>query len=148
MGLRASLDHSIKNQFKYCLKFQKGPSKCFQKSKMSWHRNCILTSYDKIHFICIDSNLLWGSSERKGKTYTNPEPYSYVRRSNMKRCWNCFKIKPESEFYVRRYLGKVGFQTRCKACNSEVVAAWRERSIRREIQKKFDELHQKPMPRV
>lgn len=58
----------------------------------------------------------------------------------MKRCWNCFKQKPEMDFYIRNYKGVSGRQTRCKDCNSEVVRAWRKRSIERKIKQKFDSL--------
>lgn len=42
-----------------------------------------------------------------------------------KKCSNCFKIKPVSEFYTRRQSD--GFQSRCKSCNTEVCAGYRER---------------------
>lgn len=42
----------------------------------------------------------------------------------MKKCSNCFKLKPTQEFYTRRS----GYQqSRCKACNAEVVRGYRER---------------------
>lgn len=44
------------------------------------------------------------------------------------------------DFYIRNYKGVSGRQTRCKDCNSEVVRAWRKRSIERKIKQKFDSL--------
>jgi hypothetical protein len=44
----------------------------------------------------------------------------------LKKCSNCFKLKPVSEFYTRR-TGD-GRQSRCKECNREVVAGYRERA--------------------
>lgn len=43
----------------------------------------------------------------------------------VKKCSNCFKTKPVSEFY--RKLNH--YQSRCKACNAEVVAGYYERRI-------------------
>jgi hypothetical protein len=40
-----------------------------------------------------------------------------------KKCSNCFKVKPVTEFY--RKLND--YQSRCKACNSEVVCAYAKR---------------------
>jgi hypothetical protein len=47
----------------------------------------------------------------------------------MKRCPNCFQEKPESEFFPRRVGAKVRLQSRCRACNVEVVAGWRKRNV-------------------
>lgn len=41
----------------------------------------------------------------------------------MRRCSNCFKTKDESDFY--RKLD--GLQSRCKACNNEVVAGYKKK---------------------
>lgn len=38
-----------------------------------------------------------------------------------KKCGNCFKYKPLEMFYTR----KDTHQSRCKACNREVVLAWK-----------------------
>ncbi len=46
----------------------------------------------------------------------------------MRRCSNCFKKKPDSEFYPRRAYGPKGRQSRCKACNAEVVRGYWQRA--------------------
>ena len=45
---------------------------------------------------------------------------------NVKKCSNCFKFQPLSEFYrkLKRY------QARCIDCNNEVCAGYRERARR------------------
>lgn len=43
----------------------------------------------------------------------------------LKRCSNCFETKPVSEFYVCRT--KKNYQSRCKACNNEVVRGYYHR---------------------
>lgn len=45
----------------------------------------------------------------------------------MKKCSNCFQLKPLTEFYVKRWKGKEAHQSRCKACNAEVVRGYRRR---------------------
>jgi hypothetical protein len=41
----------------------------------------------------------------------------------MRRCSNCFKEKPLTEFYPKLR----GYQSRCKGCNAEVVYAYSAR---------------------
>ena len=50
-----------------------------------------------------------------------------------KKCSNCFKIKPVEEFYVSRTKGPNRYQSRCKACNSEVVQGSRYRRQQKEF---------------
>jgi len=45
---------------------------------------------------------------------------------NEKKCTNCFKLKSKSEFYTRK--SHDGYQSRCKACNTEVVKGYRTRA--------------------
>ena len=45
-----------------------------------------------------------------------------------KKCSNCFKIKPVSEFYTRRD----GHQSRCKDCNNEVCKGYQSEKKLRE----------------
>lgn len=40
-----------------------------------------------------------------------------------RKCRNCFKTKPITEFYRKR---PDGYQYRCKACNAEVVRGYKE----------------------
>lgn len=51
----------------------------------------------------------------------------------VKRCSNCFELKPLSDFY--RKLSH--FQARCKQCNNEVCAGYRER-VRYKSTKKYE----------
>ena len=45
-----------------------------------------------------------------------------------KKCSNCFKIKPVSAFYPKRYRsGYTTTQSRCKDCNAEVVRGYMRR---------------------
>lgn len=37
-----------------------------------------------------------------------------------KKCLNCFRFKPVTEFYAKLD----GYQSRCKACNAEVVRGY------------------------
>lgn len=55
--------------------------------------------------------------------------------SDKKKCSNCFQIKPLSEFYrkLKRY------QSRCKACNAEVVRGYMERKRREHVRKILSE---------
>lgn len=46
-----------------------------------------------------------------------------ARQLGNKRCSNCFRIKPLEQFH--RKLER--HQSRCKACNAEVVASWMAR---------------------
>jgi len=46
---------------------------------------------------------------------------------NEKKCSNCFKVKPVTEFYRKVYR----WQARCKACNAEVCRAYRHRRQKR-----------------
>jgi hypothetical protein len=50
----------------------------------------------------------------------------------MKKCSNCFQTKPLEDFYVKRdknaNKNKVYRQSRCKECNPEVCAGYRERA--------------------
>lgn len=47
---------------------------------------------------------------------------------DVKRCGNCFETKSVSEFYPKREIGrKLSYQSRCKACNAEVVRGWKDR---------------------
>lgn len=48
-----------------------------------------------------------------------------------KKCSNCFKIKPVTEFYRKRAYGPNGRQSRCKECNNEVVRGYHERARER-----------------
>lgn len=45
-----------------------------------------------------------------------------------KKCSNCFRIKPVDQFYSRhdKRTGRRDWQARCKRCNKEVAAGWRE----------------------
>lgn len=47
--------------------------------------------------------------------------------SETKKCINCYQVKPVTEFYLKSQneFGKKYWQTRCKACNSEVQAGYR-----------------------
>lgn len=46
----------------------------------------------------------------------------------MKKCSNCFQQKPLTEFYTKKEKsGKIGRQSRCKACNAEVVRGYKQR---------------------
>lgn len=54
----------------------------------------------------------------------------------MKKCSNCFETKPVTEFYVKHTKLKdgtirPGHQSRCKACNPEVVAGYHARARQR-----------------
>lgn len=51
-----------------------------------------------------------------------------------KKCSNCFEEKPLNEFYVKREKqGRYVYrQSRCKACNPEVVASYRKQRRERE----------------
>lgn len=53
----------------------------------------------------------------------------------MKKCSNCFQTKPLDDFYVKR---PSGHQSRCKACNTEVVAGYKARAH----QKLFDQIQE------
>ena len=56
-------------------------------------------------------------------------------KPKLRKCSNCFKEKPISEFYVKRwpsYRDGQGFQSRCKACNAEVVRGYHKRKRERE----------------
>lgn len=48
----------------------------------------------------------------------------------MKKCSNCFQLKPLTEFYVKR---PNGHQSRCKSCNAEVVAAYKKAKFQRDF---------------
>lgn len=52
-----------------------------------------------------------------------------------KKCSNCFQVKPVSEFY--RKLD--GYQSRCKACNAEVVAGYNDLAARMRASKRRQE---------
>lgn len=54
-----------------------------------------------------------------------------VVRPSKKKCGNCFKVKPISEFYKNRSKPDV-VQWRCKACNAEVCRAYEERKRERD----------------
>lgn len=54
----------------------------------------------------------------------------------MKKCSNCFQMKDETQFYPKRIRRKDGTflearQSRCKACNAEVVAGYFQRAKER-----------------
>lgn len=51
----------------------------------------------------------------------------------MKKCSNCFLLKPESDFYPKRYAGKTYLQSRCKGCGAEVCRAYKLRKSGREF---------------
>lgn len=50
----------------------------------------------------------------------------------MKKCSNCFQLKDLSEFYPKRHRYKDRIysthQSRCKSCNAEVCAGYKERA--------------------
>lgn len=50
----------------------------------------------------------------------------------VKKCSNCFKIKCVYEFYSRDQGD--GYQSRCKDCNTEVCAGYRERNSHGSLQ--------------
>ncbi len=56
-----------------------------------------------------------------------------------KKCSNCFQLKSTEDFYTRKYLSKKGTQifpqSRCKACNSEVVRGWKMRWLEKQRKK-------------
>ena len=51
--------------------------------------------------------------------------------TEIRKCSNCFKLKPAEDFYIKRERRKskvyVTRQARCKECNAEVARGWRER---------------------
>jgi hypothetical protein len=52
-----------------------------------------------------------------------------------RKCGNCFQVKPVTEFYPKRpFNSKPTYQSRCKACNSEVVKGWKMRKKQREME--------------
>lgn len=55
----------------------------------------------------------------------------------MKKCSNCFKAKPLAEFYRKRDR----HQSRCKACNAEVVYCWNNKNrpdrVEKYLEKKY-----------
>lgn len=52
-----------------------------------------------------------------------------ARQLGNKKCSNCFRIRPLERFYPKRdrKRGVDTWQARCKDCNAEVVAAWKDR---------------------
>lgn len=44
-----------------------------------------------------------------------------------KKCSNCFQLKHNDKFYVKRANNKITRQSRCKACNNEVVQGYKLR---------------------
>lgn len=53
------------------------------------------------------------------------------------KCWNCFKTKKLEEFYPNR-TKKQAYQTRCKACNAEVMRGYMQRKRERESRVEFE----------
>lgn len=60
-------------------------------------------------------------------------------RLSMKKCSNCFQVKSATEYYRK----KERLQSRCKACNAEVVAAYSKRAKQKKIQERWDTLLEK-----
>jgi hypothetical protein len=63
----------------------------------------------------------------------------------MKKCSNCFQSKPLSEFYVKRspgYRNGVGYQSRCKTCNAEVVRGYALRKRRHLIAERWQKIRE------
>lgn len=56
-------------------------------------------------------------------------------------CSNCFQTKPETEFYPKRWRGYVGRQSRCKACNAEVVRGYTLRKKERLRRERWDRIY-------
>lgn len=59
----------------------------------------------------------------------------------MKSCSNCFQIKPDDQFYTRRQGGRLGRQSRCKACNAEVVRSYKRMKDDRDRQARWDAIY-------
>ena len=55
----------------------------------------------------------------------------------MRKCSNCFQLKPDTEFYVKRWRSYVGRQSRCKTCNAEVVRGYCRRRRARLISERW-----------
>ena len=51
----------------------------------------------------------------------------------MKKCLNCFHLKPLEDFY-RKLDGR---QSRCKACNAEFVRGYNQRAKRKRIAERW-----------
>lgn len=49
----------------------------------------------------------------------------------MKKCSNCFQLKPLTDFYVKR--AQNSYQSRCKKCNPEVCKAYAKRRFQRDF---------------
>jgi hypothetical protein len=60
--------------------------------------------------------------------------------SKLKRCNNCFKEKPVTEFYPKPSAGPNAYQVRCKACNAQVCYAWVNRKKPRKLERYFEAL--------
>ena len=58
----------------------------------------------------------------------------------MKKCSNCFQLKPETAFYIKRWRAHVGRQSRCKACNAEVARTYSRRRRARLIAERWDRI--------
>lgn len=54
--------------------------------------------------------------------------------NQMRRCSNCFQIKPLRDFYRK----KNGYQSRCKPCNAEVHYCWANRYKPEKIERYFE----------
>lgn len=55
----------------------------------------------------------------------------------MKKCTNCFQLKPEDAFY-RKLAWR---QSRCKACNAEVVRGYVRRKQEKVRRARWDEIY-------
>lgn len=55
----------------------------------------------------------------------------------MKKCTLCKKEKPESDFYIRRSRGKVGYHSRCKECFKADQKDYHHNRGGKEVQKKY-----------
>lgn len=56
-------------------------------------------------------------------------------------CYNCFKSKPLTLKFFHKKLD--GFQHRCKACNKEIVGAWRVMDRERRIRDGWEAVSQR-----
>jgi hypothetical protein len=54
-----------------------------------------------------------------------------------RKCSNCFRAKPVSEFYRKL----ASYQSRCKACNAEVVRSFAHSRRQRLIQERWDAVY-------
>lgn len=59
----------------------------------------------------------------------------------MRKCSNCFQLKPDTAFYRRRAYGPSGRQSRCKVCNAEVVRSYERRKRLHRIRARWDRVY-------